>query len=132
MRRVHTRFWRYWCSDVCSSDLLTEDVGPGGHVGGSYAFADVAPGTYVLREVGKTGWTCDYPGTGGSCQHAVTLDTTNINSSGNDFGNHPASTVVTTQEPASGQVGSKFGDSAKVSGPSGAPTPTGTVEFRLY
>src|SRR5262249_35772174 len=37
-----------------------------------------------------------------------------------------------TQEPASGTVGSKFGDSATVSGPTGAPTPTGNVDFRLY
>src|SRR5947209_13570288 len=114
MRRVHTRFWRYWCSDVCSSDLLTEDVGPGGHVGGSYTFTDVAPGTYVLREVGQTGWSCDYPGTGGSCQHTVILSSENINSTGNDFGNKPTTTVTTEQSPKSGTVGTKFGDSATV------------------
>src|SRR5205823_3835243 len=36
------------------------------------------------------------------------------------------------QNPASGVVGQKFGDSATVSGPQGTPTPTGSVEFRLY
>src|SRR5205823_5312778 len=30
--------------------------------GGSYSFTNVAPGTYVIREVGQTGWSCDYPG----------------------------------------------------------------------
>ncbi len=99
---------------------------------GTYAFTNVAPGSYLVREVGKSGWTCDYPGTGSSCQHAATLNTSDINSSGNDFGNHPTSTVVTTQEPASGIVGAKFGDSATVSGSTGAPTPSGSVEFRLY
>jgi hypothetical protein len=99
---------------------------------GSYAFTNVAPGSYLVREVAQSGWTCDYPGTGSSCQHAVTLNSTKINSGGNDFGNHPTSTVVTTQQPASGTVGSTFGDSATVTGATGAPTPTGTVEFRLY
>ena len=99
---------------------------------GTYTFTNVMPGSYVLREVGQTGWTCDYPATGSACQHAVTLNGSNVNSSGNDFGNRPTSTVTTTQEPASGVIGSKFGDSAKVSGSSGAPTPTGTVEFTLY
>ena len=32
--------------------------------GGSYSFTNVPPGTYVVREVGQSGWTCDYPGTG--------------------------------------------------------------------
>jgi hypothetical protein len=36
------------------------------------------------------------------------------------------------QDPSSGVVGSKFGDSATVSGATGAPTPTGTVSFTLY
>src|SRR5206468_7623084 len=88
--------------------------------------------SYILREVGQSGWTCDYPGTGSSCQHAITLNASNVNSTGNDFGNKPASTVTTTQDPTSGPVGSSFGDSATVSVPSGAPTPTGTVEFTLY
>src|SRR5438874_4593013 len=99
---------------------------------GSYAFTNVAPGSYVVREVAQSGWTCDYPGTGSSCQHSVTLSTSNVNSMGNDFGNKPTSTVLTTQSPASGVVGQKFGDSATVSGPSGTSTPTGSVEFRLY
>jgi hypothetical protein len=99
---------------------------------GTYTFTNVPPGTYIIREVSQSGWTCDYPGTGSACQHKVTLNSENVNSSGNDFGNVPASSVVTTQEPASGVVGSKFGDSATVTGPAGAPTPTGTVEFRLY
>src|SRR5207245_1145935 len=55
-----------------------------------------------------------------------------VNTMGNDFGNKPTSTVTTTQNPSSGVVGSKFGDSAKVSGPANAPIPTGTVEFTLY
>src|SRR5205823_3120296 len=94
---------------------------------GTYAFTNVAPGSYVLREVAQSGWTCDYPGTGSSCQHSVTLSASNVNSMGNDFGNKPTSTVLTTQSPASGVVGQKFGDSATVSGPSGTATPTGSV-----
>src|SRR5438270_5834584 len=99
---------------------------------GTYAFTNVAPGSYVLREVAQSGWTCDYPGTGSSCQYSVTLSASNVNSMGNDFGNKPTSTVKTLQEPAAGTVGAKFGDSATVTGSSGTPTPTGTVEFRLY
>src|SRR5438128_806520 len=99
---------------------------------GTYAFTNVPPGSYVLREVAQSGWTCDYPGTGSSCQHSVTLSTSNVNSMGNDFGNKPTSTVLTTQNPASGVVGQKFGDAATVSGSAGTPTPTGSVEFRLY
>jgi hypothetical protein len=99
---------------------------------GSYMFTNVPPGSYVLREVAQSGWTCDYPGTGSSCQHSVTLNTSNVNSSSNDFGNKPTSTVKTTQEPSTGVVGSKFGDSATVTGSLGTPTPTGTVEFSLY
>jgi hypothetical protein len=99
---------------------------------GSYTFTNVPPGSYVLREVAQSGWTCDYPGTGSSCQHPVTLNSGNVNSSGNDFGNKPTSTVQTVQEPSAAVVGGKFGDSATVTGSSGTPTPTGTVEFSLY
>ncbi len=99
---------------------------------GTYAFTNVAPGSYILREVAQSGWTCDYPGTGSKCQNSVTLSSSNVNSTGNDFGNKPTSRVTTTQNPSSGVVGTKFGDSATVSGPAGAPTPSGTVEFTLY
>src|SRR5262249_60825636 len=53
---------------------------------GTYMFTNVAPGSYILREVGKSGWTCDYPGTAGSCQHSVTLSTGNVNSSRHHVG----------------------------------------------
>src|SRR3712207_9029636 len=33
-RRRHTRYWRDWSSDVCSSDLLGEAHGPGVWSGG--------------------------------------------------------------------------------------------------
>ena len=62
----------------------------------------------------------------------MTLNSENINSTGNDFGNRPTTTVTTVQSPTGGVVGTKFGDSATVSGPVTAPTPTGNVEFRLY
>jgi SdrD B-like domain len=108
--------------------LQTTTTGPGG----SYSFTTVAPGTYVIREVAQSGWTCDYPGTGSECEHTVTLNSENVNSAGNDFGNHPTTTVTTEQSPTSGVVGTKFGDRATVSGPATAPTPTGNVEFTLY
>jgi len=99
--------------------------------GGSYSFTGVSPGTYVIREVGQAGWSCDYPGTAASCQYSVTLNAANINSTGNDFGNKPATKVTTVASPTKGIVGTKFGDSATVSGPVTAPAPTGNVEFRL-
>ena len=43
---------------------------------------NVPPGSYVIREVSQSGWTCDYPGTGASCQHSVTLGPSNVNSAG--------------------------------------------------
>ena len=99
---------------------------------GTYTFTGVGPGSYIVREVGQSGWTCDYPGTGSACHNVVTLSASDINSSGNDFGNKPTSTVTTTQDPASGTVGTAFGDSAEVTGLLAAATPTGTVEFTLY
>src|SRR3712207_1650563 len=36
-RRRHTRYWRDWSSDVCSSDLITD-----GQLTGPYSFAKVA------------------------------------------------------------------------------------------
>ena len=38
---------------------------------GTYTFTNVPPGSYIVREVAQTGWTCDYPGTGSACQHSV-------------------------------------------------------------
>jgi uncharacterized repeat protein (TIGR01451 family) len=101
---------------------------------GKYTFTKVEPGTYIVEEVPQSGWTCDVPGEGTACRYEVTIDSEHLNVTEREFGNKPTSEVVTTQEPASGSVGSKFGDSATVSGPAtgGAPTPTGTVEFRLY
>jgi hypothetical protein len=101
---------------------------------GKYTFTKVEPGTYIVEEVPQSGWTCDVPGEGKACQYEVTIDSEHLNVTEREFGNKPTSEVVTTQEPASGSVGSKFGDSATVSGPAtgGAPTPTGIVEFRLY
>src|SRR5438270_192150 len=99
---------------------------------GTYTFTNMAPGSYLVREVAQNGWTCDYPGTGSICEHTVALSSSNVNSSGNDFGNKPTSTVTTAQNPTSGVIGSSFGDSATVTASTGAPTPTGTVTFRLY
>src|SRR5262249_44114591 len=100
--------------------------------GGSYSFTNVEPGSYIVREVVKEGWTCDFPGTGSSCQYKVTVSESEINSTGNDFGNVPTTTVTTTQQPTQSLVGTKFRASASVKGPTGTPTPTGDVEFSLY
>jgi hypothetical protein len=101
---------------------------------GSYTFTKVGPGAYLVQEVGQSGWTCDVPGEGTACQYEVTIDSEHLNVTERDFGNVPTSKVTTSQEPKSGVVGSKFGDSATVEGPAtgGAPTPTGEVEFTLY
>jgi SdrD B-like protein len=101
---------------------------------GNYTFTKVEPGTYIVQEVGQSGWTCDVPGEGKACQYEVTIDSEHLNVTERDFGNVPTSKVTTSQEPKSGVVGSKFGDSATVEGPAtgGALTPTGEVEFTLY
>src|SRR3712207_8123629 len=38
-RRRHTRYWRDWSSDVCSSDLLDHEATARGQVGGDVAEA---------------------------------------------------------------------------------------------
>src|SRR3712207_7084749 len=64
-RRRHTRYWRDWSSDVCSSDLADRDRGVpelldgaldalnGDHVPYLGAVLDVAPGCYVAGEQGE-------------------------------------------------------------------------------
>src|SRR3712207_8200582 len=40
-RRRHTRYWRDWSSDVCSSDLIEEDKGVGEIVASGFDEGDV-------------------------------------------------------------------------------------------
>src|SRR3712207_8076623 len=45
-RRRHTRYWRDWSSDVCSSDLETGALGGGGHVGPSSGCRAAVPAAF--------------------------------------------------------------------------------------
>jgi hypothetical protein len=63
---------------------------------GSYSFTDLAPGTYVIREVQQPGWTARAP-TGG--KHTVTLDATTTSAIGKDFGNSNPLPVNPTLTP---------------------------------
>src|SRR3712207_8993678 len=51
-RRRHTRYWRDWSSDVCSSDL--RPAGPACHTGADTCFGDSAEVGDVLAELDAT------------------------------------------------------------------------------
>jgi hypothetical protein len=66
---------------------------------GTYTISGVRPGTYKVREVGQTDWTCSYPNPGSTapkvstdCSYSVTL-TSGGSTSSKDFGNWAKGTV---------------------------------------
>jgi hypothetical protein len=70
---------------------------------GSYTISGVNPGTWTLREVAQSGWTCSYPNPGVSspkvstnCTYSVTV-TSGGSVTGKDFGNWTTGTVSGTK-----------------------------------
>src|SRR5215217_8509006 len=61
-RRRHTRYWRDWSSDVCSSDLR-DQVGQGRrpHVGGLWHRLQVRSERQIERHTGMTAEAWDDP-----------------------------------------------------------------------
>lgn len=53
---------------------------------GNYMFPDLAPGMYVVREVGKAGWTQTYPAVQSFGKHVVFVSDFDV--TGKTFGNH--------------------------------------------
>ncbi len=53
---------------------------------GNYSFSSIAPGMYVVREVGQAGWTQTYPAIQSFGKHVVFV--TDFDVTGKKFGNH--------------------------------------------
>src|SRR3712207_9529543 len=67
-RRRHTRYWRDWSSDVCSSDLRTATTTQAYGATRSRAAAGSTPGTRINRRTGSSG-----PITGAEDRKSVVL-----------------------------------------------------------
>jgi len=72
-----------WTINLKSGDTVvaTTTTGPDG----SYAFTEIAPGTYTVEEVAQLGWSHSYPASPGS--HTVTLVSGVAGPTNIDFGN---------------------------------------------
>jgi hypothetical protein len=61
--------------------------------GGAWEITGIRPGTWTIREVSQTGWTCSVPGT---CSYSRTL-VSNGSSTGNDFANWTTGSISGTK-----------------------------------
>jgi uncharacterized repeat protein (TIGR01451 family) len=101
------------CSDAnCGTVLASATTGSGG----AYSFTNLAPGTYVVREVQQSGWTRTFPASG---SYQVTLSaTTATASTGSDFGNLQVNASIDVTKEVSVDGGVTWVDANSAPGPS--------------